>query len=117
MKYLCLVYINEQRLAALPRPALDRLAADSAAYDSALQQRRCVLEARRLPSVQLATTVRPGGQSTNVPLITDGPYADTFEQLSGYMLIEAGDLDQAIRIAAQIPAGALGCVEIRPLGP
>lgn len=117
MKYLCLVYIDEQRLAALPRQALDRLAADSAAYDSALQQRHCVLDARCLRSAQLATTVRPGNPDANVPLITDGPYADTSEQLSGYMLIEAGDLDQAIRIAAQIPAGALGCVEIRPLGP
>jgi hypothetical protein len=59
-----------------------------------------------------ATSVR---QQQGRPLVTDGPYAETREQLGGYFLINANDLDEAIRIASEIPAGRFGTVEIRPV--
>jgi hypothetical protein len=107
MKYLCLVYLDENRLDELPDE-------DCVAYDTVLRETGYCIASEALQPVQTATTVRvrDGKQ-----LITDGPFAETKEQLSGFYLIEAKDLDEAIRIAADIPPARVGSIEVRPIRP
>lgn len=112
MKYLCLVYIEEKKLDALSKSELDALDAESLAYDEELRKSGHYIVSQALQSVQTATTVRVrnGRLST-----TDGPFAETKEQLGGFILIDAKDLNDAIQVAAKIPPGRLGCIEVRPI--
>jgi hypothetical protein len=71
-----------------------------------------MLAAEALESVQTATTVRMRGGKLS---ITDGPFAETKEQLAGFYLIDAKDLNEAIQVAGNIPAARVGCVEVRPV--
>jgi hypothetical protein len=113
MKYLCLVYYEETKLAALSRSEFDALVAESLAYDEALRQSGHFVAAQALQSVQTATTIR---QTRNGKLsMTDGPFAETKEQLGGFILIEARDLNDAVQVAAKIPSGRLGSIEVRPI--
>lgn len=107
MKYLCLVYLDEQRLDELPD-------ADCVAYDTAIRASGHCLASEALQSVHTATTVRVRDGKVS---ITDGPFAETKEQLTGFYMIEARDLDEAIRIAADIPPARVGCIEVRPIRP
>jgi hypothetical protein len=107
MKYLCLVYLDEKRLDELPD-------ADCVAYDSAIRASGHCLASEALQSVQTATTVRVRDGKVS---ITDGPFAETKEQLTGFYLVEAKDLDEAIHIAAQIPPARAGSIEVRPIRP
>ena len=107
MKYLCLVYLDEQRLSELPD-------AECVAYDAAIRASGQCLASEALQSVTSATTVRVRAGRLSV---TDGPFAETKEQLAGFYLIEARDLDAAIRIAAGIPPARVGSVEVRPIRP
>jgi hypothetical protein len=107
MKYLCLVYLDEQRLDELPD-------ADCVAYDAAIRTSGHCLASEALQSVHTATTVRVRDGKVS---ITDGPFAETKEQLTGFYMIEARDLDEAIRIAADIPPARVGCIEVRPIRP
>lgn len=111
MKYLCLIcaetvidYMSE----AEARQHYD----EYMALASDLQQDGRLLGANRLLPAETATTVRvrDGKIST-----TDGPFVETKEQLGGYFLIEAKDMDEAIAIAARIPGASIGCVEVRPV--
>lgn len=105
MKYLCLVYSDEK---ALHSPA----DSECAAYAEAVAQSGRMLAAEALEPAATATTIRVrAGQTT----ITDGPFAETKEQLAGFYLIEARDLNEAIRLAAGIPAARVGSVEARPV--
>src|ERR1700712_2219328 len=108
MKYLCLIFFDEKELEVLSQRESDALNAASLAYDETLRQSGHFLDAHALQSVQAATTVRVRHGKLS---ITDGPFAETHEQLGGFVLIEAADLDDAIRVAVQIPSGRLGCVE------
>jgi hypothetical protein len=112
LKYLCLIYLDEQALNALSREELDALVSEALDYDEALRRSGHYITSNALQSVHTATTIRTrhGRIST-----TDGPFAETKEQLGGFMLIEARDLNDAIRVASQIPPGRLGCVEVRPV--
>jgi len=112
VKYLCLVYLEERALSALSREALDALASEALDYDDALRRSGHYIASNALQPVQTATTIRTrdGRIST-----TDGPFAETKEQLGGFMLIEARDLNDAIRVASHIPPGRLGCIEVRPV--
>jgi len=112
MKYLCLVYLEEDKLGALPKEAFDELVRDSLAYDEELRKGGHYLESAALQGVRSATTLRKrdGGVS-----VTDGPFAETKEQLGGFILIEARDLDEAIRLASKIPPGRIGSIEVRPV--
>jgi len=112
VKYLCLVYLEERALSALSREALDALASEALDYDDALRRSGHYIASNALQPVQTATTIRTrdGRIST-----TDGPFAETKEQLGGFMLIEARDLNDAIRVASRIPPGRLGCIEVRPV--
>ncbi len=112
MKYLCLVYHDERTLTALPKDELDSLVSESLALVEDLRRSGRYHAAEALQSVETATTlrVRNGRVST-----TDGPFAETKEQLGGFFLIEAHDLNEALQLAGKIPGGRIGSVEVRPV--
>jgi hypothetical protein len=112
MKYLCLVYYEEKKLEALSKSEFDALVAEALAYDEALRQSGHLVAAQALQSVQAATTIRTRNGRLSM---TDGPFAETKEQLGGFILIEARDLNDAIQVASKIPPGRLGSVEVRPI--
>jgi hypothetical protein len=112
MKYLCLLCIEEKKLEALSGSDFDAVCGEALAYEEELKRSGHLVAAEALQPVQAATTVRvrDGGVST-----TDGPFAETREQIGGFFLIEAKDLNEAIRLASKIPPARLGCVEVRPV--
>jgi hypothetical protein len=112
MRYLCLVYLDEKRLDALSESESDALAGESLANDEALHKSGHYVASHALQSVRTATTVRT---RNGRPSTIDGPFAETKEQLGGFILIDAADLNEAIQVAARIPVGRLGCIEVRPI--
>jgi hypothetical protein len=112
MKYLCLVYLEESKLNALSRTEFDALVADALAYDDELRSSGHYVASNALQSVETATTVRNRNGKVSV---IDGPFAETKEQLGGFILIEAKDLDEAIQVASGIPPGRFGSIEVRPI--
>jgi hypothetical protein len=107
MKYLCLVYLDEKRLNELPDE-------DCVAFDTSIRKSGHCLASEALQSVQTATTVRVRSGKT---AITDGPFAETKEQLAGFYMIEAKDLNEAIELASKIPPARVGSIEVRPVRP
>jgi hypothetical protein len=112
VKYLCLVYGEETALAALSEREMQSLVDESLAYDNVLRKSGHYLESAALQQVKTAKTVRVRDRKR---IITDGPFAETKEQLLGFILIEATDLDDAVRVAAKIPMASSGSVEVRPI--
>jgi hypothetical protein len=112
VKYLCLVYGEETALAALSEREMQGLVDESLAYDDVLRKSGHYLESAALQQVKTAKTVRVRDRKR---IITDGPFAETKEQLLGFILIEATDLDDAVRVAAKIPMASSGSVEVRPI--
>ncbi len=112
MRYLCLIYDDETKLAARSRSEADAFTGEYVAFTDAIRASGHYLGGEALESVQTATTVRVrrGKVST-----TDGRFAETKEQLGGFYLIDARDLNEAIQVAARIPSARLGSVEIRPI--
>ena len=109
MKYALLIYTKPGTYEALPE---EEQKATSAEYFALSDDPRCV-EGGQLQPVETATTVRVDNGGT---LTTDGPYADTKEVFGGYYVFEAGDLDEAIGLAARVPAARMGgAVEVRPI--
>jgi hypothetical protein len=112
MKYLCLVYQDEEKIDAMPQDEYDEIMNDVFAYRDELRLNGHYIASSPLQSVQSATTIRVRhGKMT----ITDGPYAETREQVGGFYLIEATDLNDAIRVASKMPPARIGTIEIRPL--
>ncbi|NWD06127.1 YciI family protein [Pseudomonas gingeri] len=109
MKYLCLIYSNEELLHSHPDSPKDP---ECLAYAQSIQASGRMLAAEPLESVQTSTTVRMRGGKLS---ITDGPFAETKEQLAGFYLVEAKDLNEALQIAGNIPAARVGSVEVRPV--
>jgi hypothetical protein len=107
MKYLCLVYLDEKRLNELPDE-------DCVDFDEEVRKSGMCIASEALQSVQTATTVRMRNGRLSV---TDGPFAETKEQLAGFYMIEARDLNEAIQVASKIPPARVGCVEVRPIRP
>ena len=105
MKYLCLVYLDEKRLGELPDE-------DCVAFDEGIRKSGHCIASEALQSVSTATTVRMRNGKMS---ITDGPFAETKEQLAGFYMIEARDLNEAIQIASKIPPARVGSVEVRPI--
>lgn len=105
MKYLCLVYLAADKLHAVADT-------ECAACGDGLRQSGRLLAAEALQPVDSATTVRVRNGRVAV---TDGPFAETKEQLAGFYLVEARDLDEAIQVAAKIPPAREGSVEVRPV--
>lgn len=112
MKYLCLAYEEEAKLNALSRAEWDALREETLAYVDTLQKDGYLVTALPLQSARTATTlrVRHGRLAT-----TDGPFAETKEQIGGFFLIEARDLNEAIQIAGQWPSARIGSIEVRPI--
>lgn len=109
MKYLCLIYSDEQVLHTSPDSSHD---SECLAYAEAVQASGRMLAAEPLESVTTATTVRMRNGKLS---ITDGPFAETKEQLAGFYLIDAKDLNEALQVAGGIPAARVGSVEVRPV--
>ena len=110
MKYLCMVVIDEKKLAAMPEAAGQALTDESLAYDDSLRNSGHLLANQALQSVHAATTIRPRGGKI---AIMDGPFAETKEQIGGFILIAARDLDEAVQLASRLPAIRLGGVAMR----
>ncbi|MCC6704088.1 MAG: YciI family protein [Thermomicrobiales bacterium] len=112
MKYICLVYQEEDCLSTLPPDERASWVSDVNSYVESLQESGHFIDAAPLQSPHSATTLRlRQGQV----LISDGPYAETREQIGGYYLIEATDLNDAIRVASKMPQMRTGTIEVRPL--
>ncbi|UVJ45285.1 YciI family protein [Pseudomonas sp. LS1212] len=109
MKYLCLVYCDECILHSDPDSPAD---AECLAYAQTIQGSGRMIAAEALSSTQTATTVRMRNGHMS---ITDGPFAETKEQLAGFYLVDARDLNEALQIAGKIPAARVGSVEVRPV--
>jgi hypothetical protein len=112
VKYLCLVYVEKQKLDALSTSEMDTLVRESLAYDEELRNNGHYICSEALQPVQTASTVRTRNGKF---FATDGPFAETKEQLGGFILIDARDLNEAIQVASKIPPGRLGCIEVRPI--
>ena len=109
MQYMLLIYLDEQALSETER---ERCYAESTQFANQLNANGQYLGAAPLHPTSTATSVRI---RDGKPLVTDGPFAETREQLGGFFLVDAKDLDEAIGIASRIPAGRWGTVEIRPV--
>lgn len=112
MKYLCLVYNDEKQLDALTPSEYDALIDETLAYGEEIRQSGHYISSNALEYVASATTIRVRGERI---AITDGPFVETKEQLGGYILIEARDLNEAIRVAARMPPARMGGIEVRPV--
>jgi hypothetical protein len=112
MQYLCLVYADEAKLAVMSQDELDALIDETVANNRELQASGHLVLAQALEQVEAAITVRVRDGRLSA---TDGPFAETNEQLGGFVLIEARDLNEAVRIAGRIPSARLGSVEVRPV--
>lgn len=112
MKYLCMVIVDENKLKAMSESEAQELDDESLAFDEILRNGGHLLAAQALESIETATTVRIRGGKVSV---TDGPFAETNEQIGGFLLIEAKDLNEAIRLASKVPAIRLGGIEVRPI--
>ena len=105
MKYLCLVYGEPEKIQAMDDDAC-------MAFDDAIRKSGQCLASEPLQPVHTATTVRVRNGKVSM---TDGPFAETKEQLAGFYLIEAEDLNEAIKVASGIPPAQVGCIEVRPV--
>ena len=112
MKYLCLVYHDEKQIAALPESEYAAIVNDVLDYREELRQSGHYIASNALENVNAATTIRVRSGKVS---ITDGPFAETREQLGGFYLIEARDLNDAIRVASKMPPARLGAIEVRPI--
>jgi hypothetical protein len=109
MKYMLLIYLDEKALTEADR---NQCYKDSTQFAHQLNASGQFLATAPLHPTSTATSVR---MRDGKPLVTDGPFAETREQLGGFFMVDAKDLDEAISIASRIPAGKRGTVEIRPV--
>lgn len=112
MRYLCMAYEQERVLNELTREEWSVLREETLAYVQELREKGVLLAAEPLQSAKYAATVRIRGGALSV---TDGPFAETRETLGGYFLVEARDLNEAVRIASGWPSARIGSIEVRPV--
>jgi len=112
MKYLCLIYEDERVWQKMSKAEIDKVMSEYFAFTDGIRKSGHFGGGEALEPVHTATTVRVRGGKVST---TDGPFAETKEQLGGYYMVEAKDLNEAIQIAARIPGARLGCVEVRPI--
>jgi hypothetical protein len=112
MKYLCLIYDDEKTWTTMSQADAQAMMGEYFAFTEGIKQSGHHLAGEALKPVNTATTVRVrnGKMST-----TDGPFAETKEQLGGFYMIEAKDLNEAIQIASRIPSAKTGSIEVRPV--
>ncbi len=114
MQYLLLIYSDEAAMAAASEAQKGQMTAAYGAYTEAMAKAGVLVAGNRLRPASTATTVRSPGGNTQV---LDGPYAETKEQLGGYYIIEAPDLDAALSWAEKCPGATGGAIEVRPIWP
>ena len=112
MKYLCLIYDDEKVLEKMAKAELDAFMGEYFAFTEGIKKSGHYISGEALKPVHTATTVRSRGGKVST---TDGPFAETKEQLGGFYLIDAKDLNDAIQVASKIPSAKTGSVEVRPL--
>jgi hypothetical protein len=112
MQYILLIYTNEAEGKSRTKDEQMKMFGEYKVFTDELKGAGKMLGGEALESVTTATTVRVKGGKT---LRTDGPFAETREQLGGFYAVEAKDLDEAVAIAARIPGAKHGCIEVRPV--
>lgn len=112
MKYLCLIYDNESTWANMPHEQAEAMMGEYFAFTDSIRKSGQYLAGEALQPVQTATSVRVRNGKLST---TDGPFAETKEQLGGFYMIEAKDLNDAIQVASRIPSARVGTVEVRPV--
>jgi hypothetical protein len=112
MQYLCLIYENEQEWQKLPKSEAEIIMGEFFAYTESIKRSGHYVGGNALQSTHTATTVRVRNGKLAT---TDGPFTETKEQLGGYYLVQAKDLNEAIQLASRIPGARLGAVEVRPI--
>jgi hypothetical protein len=112
MRYLCLIYENEKAWEKMPKDQADAIMGEYFAFTDDIRQHGQYVAGEALQPTHAATTVRVRNGKIST---TDGPFAETKEQLGGFYLIDAKDLNEAIQVASRIPSARLGQIEIRPV--
>ena len=112
MKYLCLIYDNESTWASMSKEQADAMMGEYFAFTEGIRKSGHYLAGEALKPVHTATTVRVRNGKVST---TDGPFAETKEQLGGFYMIDAKDLNEAIQIASRIPSARTGSIEVRPV--
>ncbi len=112
MRYLCLIYDEEKKLAAMSKSESEAFMGEYFAFTEGIKQSGHHVGGEALQPVQTATTVRVRNGKLST---TDGPFAETKEQLGGFYLINARDLNDALQVASRIPSARLGSIEVRPI--
>ena len=111
VKYLCCVYLKPDAYKDLSADDMAKLNRASVAYNDELARKGRYIAASALQAPSTAKTIR---HSAGKPVVTDGPFAETKEVLGGFILVEARDMEEAIRIAENIPVAQFGTIEVRP---
>ena len=114
MQYMLLIYNDEQAWQRLADPERNALIGEYLAFTDSIRESGNYVTGAPLQPTSTATSVRIRNSET---LVTDGPFAETKEQLGGYYLVEAADADEALAIAARIPGARYGTIEVRPVLP
>jgi hypothetical protein len=112
MRYLCLIYEDEKGFERIPKEEADAVFGEYFTFTEDIKGSGTLLAGEALQPTSTATTVRVRNGKTQT---TDGPFAETKEQLGGFYMINAKDLNEAIQVAARIPGARYGCVEVRPI--
>jgi hypothetical protein len=112
MRYLCLIYENEKNWSTMPKDQTDAVMAEYGAYTQGIKDSGHYIGGNALQPTPAATTLRVRNGKVSA---TDGPFAETKEQLGGYYLIDAKDLNDAIQVASKIPSAKYGSIEVRPI--
>ena len=111
MKYLCLIYLNEDEMDAMPKHEMDALNARHLDFNDELRRSGHFIDAEALSPGRATAKVRVRKGSVGV---TDGPYTESKELIAGFYLIEAADMEEAISIASRFPSAPLATIEVRP---
>ena len=114
MKYLCLIYSEESMWQKMPKAESDSMYGEYFAFTEAITKSGHYINGNPLQPTSTASTVRVRNGKVST---TDGPFAETKEQLGGYYLVEAKDLNEAIQVASRIPGARVGSIEVRPVAP
>lgn len=112
MKYLCMIFQDEAKIDAMPRTEFDAIMNEVFAYRDELRESGHYITSSPLASTETAMTVRVRNGNVHV---TDGPFLETREQLGGFYLIEARDLNEAVRLTSKMPPARIASIEVRAL--
>ena len=112
MKYLCLIYNDEREMGTMPRPDGEKMMTEYADFTESIKKSGHYKGGDALQPTTTATTVRVRQNKVST---TDGPFAETKEQLGGFYMIDAKDLNDAISVASRIPGAKTGSIEVRPV--